>query len=529
MVTDTPDDDDLLLGLLEDEGFGLADLSAAITNTLGPTARVDRAPAPAGAPQRRFWIQEQVEAESGLNTLSCLIPLPGGTTDQALTQAVETLITRHEVLRTHFVERDGTVMETVEPSIPTPSLPRISRDPTRPPEDDPALRRVVAPPFALDRTPLWRLALTTDGADGEALLLVCHHAIVDWVGATLLARDLLALLAGTPPPPPTLTQADVAHWARGPARAAQVARARTYWRDRLADLGPPLVLVAAKGQGEAGRTSPQPPDLHPITLDAERADALRAFAARQGTTLFAVVLAAQATVLARFTLAEEVAIGTAVANRSAPGTDCVVGCLTDLLPLRCDLSGRPSLPALVRRLHGHLAEDFAQDALGFADIASLAPPDRRATGAPLFESLFNLLGASGQDEGLVHPLPPTMARADLALELVDGGSGGRLAGRLEVRADLVAPEVGAALAAALSYLLTHLPHLADRPIDTLPLTGPAHPHGLLARLHPPMPPAPTASLVDRIERAARSRPDAQAVLDGDRTLIFGALLDHSGA
>src|SRR5690606_15778954 len=109
---------------------------------------------------------------------------------------------------------------------------------------------------------------------------------------------------------------------------------------------------------------------------------------------FIVLLAAYAGVLARFALAEEVSIGTAVANRDRPEAEDIVGCLMDMLPLRCDLSGAPGLGALTARLHAAVAEDLEHKSLGFADLVELVRPERRAGVLPLFQAIFNLLPAT---------------------------------------------------------------------------------------------------------------------------------------
>ncbi len=528
------DDEALLLQMLMDDGFALGGTGPA--EAAAPRPRADRTPAPAAAPQRRFWIQERVEAVPGLNTLGCLIHLPVTPDAAALSLALRALAHRHEALRTRFVECGGDVLETVDP-VPD-SLPVIPL--THGAEDLAAHQAFVEQPFALDQAPLWRIGRFTGAPAPAPLLFACHHSILDWTGARLLADELAALhdLARTPGhrgldaealaallPAPPLQQADVGAWHRSEARRDRREVDAAHWRHRLADPAPPLTLVAATsarpdGKGPAGRTC----RCLPLTLDAEFTAAVRRFAGARTTTPFMVLLSTFATVLGRFALAEDVSIGTAVDNRSAPGTEEVIGCLIDMVALRCDLSGAPTFAALVDRLHTAAVADLSHTELGFADVVALVNPDRRAGALPLFQALFNLLpdaAPAGTAGARLEPLPATLARADIALELRDTGA--TFTGRLEVRDGLLPPGVAEALAEAIPCLLRAGLARPDRPAEALPLLDPAEAPALLGRLNPPMPPAPTESLGALFVARAEADPGATALIEGAHSLSYAGL------
>ncbi|KZD09517.1 non-ribosomal peptide synthetase [Oceanibaculum pacificum] len=505
-------DDELLARLLQQQGF-------AVDIAVGPEPRPSAEPAAAGPSQRRFWLQERVEDEPGLNNLGCLIRFPAPLAQPALLRALDRLSARHESLRTRFLETDGDLVEWVG----QPSPPPLHRLPAT--GDAAALRGFVEQPFRLDQAPLWRIALFDAAGDADALLLACHHIILDWSGAHRFAEELALLYqaesGGHPAtlPPRPLQQADYSHWLRGEARARQAGRERDHWRQRFATVPPALALPAAAKQGGNRCHAVE------LTLDPALTAAVRRFAAARGTTPFTVLLAAYAATLGRFAQSEDVCIGTAVDNRDHPGTEAIVGCLTDMVPLRCDLAGEPGFGALTQRLHASVAEDFQHKALGLAEMVALAAPDRRSKAAPLFQAVFNLLPEAGASS--LRPVPTSFARADLMLELRDEGV--RLAGQLEYRDGLLPDAVARAIAAALPCLLRHGMAMPDRPVPHLALLEEREAAAQFARLNPPLPAPDEETLASLFLARAQRQPDAVALIEGDRRITYGALLERSTA
>jgi amino acid adenylation domain-containing protein len=513
-------DEALLVRLLAREGFAVDGASVL-------ARRPSREPAPAGPAQRRFWIQERVEGTSGLNNLGCLLRFGAAIDRSALERAVAVLVERHEALRTRFEETAGDIFEIVEASAPA-SLHWVEAEAG----DEAAARAFIEQPFRLDEAPLWRAALFADPFDADALLLCFHHAIMDWSGVRQLVDELNALyaaeLTGAPAglPAGPLQQADYCHWLRGEARQAQVGRDRDYWRDRLAGQAPPLELPAAAPRG---RTEGKRCRMVPVGLDDALVAAVRRFAMERRTTVFMVLLTAYASVLGRFALADDVSVGTAVDNRDGPATDTIVGCLTDMMALRCDLSGEPSFGALVQRIHAASATDLEHKSLGFAELVELIKPERRVGVTPLFQAIFNLLPDSSRRDASARltPIPPAIARADLALELQDDGA--RISGRLEYRVGLIPPTVAEAIGTALVCLLRHGLSAPDRPFTLLPLLETRAAEALLARLNPPLPEPPGETLAGLFVARAARQPGDVAVIEGARRITFGELLDRSTA
>lgn len=88
-----------------------------------------------------------------------------------------------------------------------------------------------------------------------------------------------------------------------------------------------------------------------------------------------VLLAAFGLLLGRWTGEEDLVIGTPVADRPLPETEPLIGLLNSL-PLRLDLSGRPSFRELLARTREVALDAHAHRGVPFERIVEAAAPER---------------------------------------------------------------------------------------------------------------------------------------------------------
>ncbi|MCW2246953.1 amino acid adenylation domain-containing protein [Azospirillum fermentarium] len=514
---------DLLALLLAEDGFALPGDGPAPIPRLPDGAVVPAAPA-----QERLWVLDRVEGPSAAYNLAMTLRFGGAVDRGALQTALDALSERHEPLRTDLAEHDGRPVQRIHPPAPVPlPVEAVTADAL-----DGAILRTALVPFDLGRGPLFR-ARWFDVAGGPGVLLLAfHHAVVDGWSVAVMIRDLTRLYAaaltggdaGLPPLP--IRYRDYAAWCADPARGAEREAARAYWRRRLDALPAALDLPrAGTPDGCCG--------LVPLRLDAGLTARLERFGQERGATLYMVLLAGYAALLARFTGARDLPIGTPVANRTRTETEGLVGFLVDTLVVRADVSGEPDFATLTERVRDACLEDFRHQDLPFGELVALLKPERRAGSTPLFQAMFNLLTLPAWEEriGSVHVVGEAVAlpaaRFDLALELQ--ADGGAVSGRLEYRAGLIDGAVAQAMAAAYGTLLAAALDDPRRPIDTLPLMDRAAAAAWVARTNGPETPAPAETLHGLFAQRATENPAAVALIDGGTAVTYATLDRQSAA
>ncbi|HEX6292535.1 MAG TPA: amino acid adenylation domain-containing protein, partial [Herpetosiphonaceae bacterium] len=489
---------------------------------------------PASFAQRRLWLLAQLDPGSAAYHVPLSIRLTGALDAAALTASFNTLIARHEALRTSFVLRAGQPVQHVQPpaALPLPchdlrSLP----EPQRRAQLAALQHHVTAQPFDLTRAPLLRAALLRLG-DTEHLLLLClHHIVVDGWSLGVLVRELAAcyraLRQEQPPDLPDLPiqYADFALWQRAWLQGATLDRLLAYWKAQLANLTPlalptdrprPAMLSTAGAQ-------------QPISFAPALVARLEHLSQQAGTTLFMTLLATLQVLLHRYSGQEDIAVGTPIANRTRAESEGIVGCFANTLVLRADLSGNPTFRDLLGRVREICLGAYGHQDLPFELAVDLVQPERDLSHSPLFQVLFVLQNTSlpALDLPELHtellPIDTGSAKFELTLDLSPGSDGG-LFGYLEYATDLFAADTIERMARHLTTLLESVAASPEQTIGDLPLLPSAERRQILDEWNATGSAYPVdQSIATLFEAQAARTPDAVAVVGGDRRLTYAEL------
>ncbi|MEV0609802.1 amino acid adenylation domain-containing protein, partial [Polymorphospora rubra] len=301
---------------------------------LVPVVRPDRLPL--SFAQQRLWFLAQMEGGSATYNIPLAIRLRGDLDRVALESALLDVLERHESLRTTFPLPAG------EPG-PAQRVLAIDDVPFE-------LSRVAVPQNVLDATlaelgghvfdlatevPI-RATLVETGPADRVLVLVVHHIASDGWSNGPLMRDLAtayeARLADGAAPrwsPLPVQYADYALWQRDLSGVEGGLLA--FWRETLDGLPGEVTLPT-------DRPRPAVASYRGGRVEVGTGDGVHAklveLAAGSAATLFMVVQAATAAVLARSGAGEDVPLGSPVAGRTDPALEDLVGFFVNTLVLR---------------------------------------------------------------------------------------------------------------------------------------------------------------------------------------------------
>ncbi|MEJ3750068.1 MFS transporter [Actinomycetes bacterium KLBMP 9797] len=516
--------------------------AAARAATTIPVSDPDT-PAPLSRAQARLWFLHQLEPDSAAYHVTATVRLVGALDVSALAAAVRDLATRHHVLRSRFVDRDGepavvlgdaseVPVDIVDIAPDAPVMVKASRTSHESPSErvgavatsdlsavlDAAAQRV----FRLDAEPPLRALICHTGPDEHVLRLVVHHIAFDAWSVDLALGELADLYAarvaeGPVPAALTVQYADYARWEAG--RATSTADL-DWWVARLHGLAPVLDLptdrprpaVAGAAAGEV-----------PVAVPAALAGQLAGLAAACGATPFMVLLAAWQALLARVCGTDDVAVGVPSAGRHHPDVEKMIGCFIGTLVLRTDCSGAPTGRELLTRVRETAIDAFAHAETPFERIVERVRPERNLATTPIFQVLLNVLDTPAAPlrfprlaaHAVKLPIRTTKYDLNLALSRVDDG----YRGSLLYRTDLFDEGTAERLTGWFLALLTGMLAEPDRPVGELPLepgvrpgpSGPRVAYTLDLPLH------------ELISRHAARTPDATAVVAADGRLSYAEL------
>ena len=452
--------------------------SSEMPSSLVPVSRANTLPASFG--QRGLWFHEQLEPGSPAYNLPSVYRLSGELDPQLLEMSINQIIARHEVLRTVFETVEAQPVQKILPKmmigLEESDLTGLASDALQ----DSKVRRFVGVfaerSFDLTRGPLLRAALLKLASNEHVLLLAIHHIVFDGWSIGIFFRELSHIYnnfkSGKSCPLPELgiQYADFAKWQRERLHDAKLKSSLKYWKTQLDNL-PTLTLPTKRTQNIS---EPSSRGREEFELSRELLDGLQGLAHLSGTTLFMVLLAAWKITLCRYTGQTDIAIGTPVAGRNHPAVEDLIGYFLNLVVLRSDLSGDPTVRELLERIRRVCVDAFAHQDVPFEKLVEELRPTRHVAANPLVQATFalqntpkqllNLTGIGAQDlnisSGVVRPF-------DLHLYMVEQGS--CIRGYLCYNTSLFEADAIKMLVTHLQNLLESIVKNQDRRITGLPM------------------------------------------------------------
>ncbi|WP_329585306.1 non-ribosomal peptide synthase/polyketide synthase [Kitasatospora sp. NBC_01250] len=498
---------------------------------LRPVVRPERLPV--SFAQRRLWFLNRLEPGSGAYNMPLVLRLTGVLDSAALAAALHDVVGRHESLRTVFPERDGEPEQRIVPM----DQVVLSLDERECTEEELAARLAAEAGCAFDLTselPL-RPVLFALAPEVHVLVLVLHHVAGDGWSLAPLARDVsmayAARVDGTAPgwQPLPVQYADYTLWQRellGEESDAQslMARQIDFWRGALAGLPEEVSLPGDRSRpavaGGAGGSVP-------FVVPAEVHAAVVRLARECGVSVFMVVQAALAGLLARLGAGEDVPIGAPVAGRTDEALEDAVGFFVNTLVLRTDVSGDPTFRELLGRVRQADLAAFAHQDVPFERLVEELNPPRSMGRHPLFQVMLAFQNTALPELDLAdlrvaeEPMARSAAKFDLSVDVAERFEAGRPAGIegcVEYTDDLYDPRTAAAFAERLAAFLAAVTAEPDHTVGRFDLAGEAERRLVRHAWNDTAHPVPAATLPSVIEAQGDRTPDAPALLFGDTVL-----------
>ncbi|BBX10432.1 non-ribosomal peptide synthetase [Mycolicibacterium aichiense] len=396
----------------------------------------DPASAPLSAAQLRSWFQYRVDGPSPVNNIPFAARLTGPCDADALAAAVHDVIGRHEILRTVYREIDGVAHQVVNAG--ASAAVRLLDGP----DNDWLTTQLDAERghrFELETQLPIRVAVLR--TPGECVLsMVVHHIAADhWSAGVLFADVLTAYRArrqGTEPSwqPLPIQYRDYAAWQIQLLSDTELMDAqRQFWVRELDELpedtGLRPDLPRPPMAGGAGAAIP-------VHFGTAVRDRLTALSRELGITEFMLLQTVVAVVLSKAGGGHDIPLGTPVAGRTDTELDRLIGFFVNILVLRNDLSGNPTLREILLRSREMALAAYANQDLPFDRVVDAVNPVRSLSRNPLFQVVVHvreelpenqLIEAGPDGDTRFTALEPTfdVAHADLSVNFFVGDDGYR--------------------------------------------------------------------------------------------------------
>ncbi|MFE5647485.1 amino acid adenylation domain-containing protein, partial [Rhodococcus sp. NPDC056516] len=358
----------------------------------GATTDIPLSPA-----QLRMWFANQFDPDSAAYNIACALRLDGKLDVSALHAAFGDVVDRHESLRTIFPLTDAGPRQVIVSS----SQVLSNLVPTIVPGEEELRERcrsLVSEGFDVARQVPLRASLLRGGdqVPTHVLVIVVHHIAADGFSTAPLARDLMSAYAsrvkGEAPEwaPLAIQYADYALWQRdwlGSESDEQsvVSTQLGYWVDNLAGAPEVLDIPTDRPRGDVrslrrGRVR--------FVVNSEIHAGLIGLARQHNATIFMVVHAALAVMLARLSDTADVAVGTPIAGRGERELDELVGMFVNTLVLRTAVNRGTTFGEFLDLVRGIDLSAFTHADVPFERVVENVNPSRSTAYSPLFQVML---------------------------------------------------------------------------------------------------------------------------------------------
>ncbi|MGY4101754.1 amino acid adenylation domain-containing protein [Nocardia sp. R16R-3T] len=495
---------------------------------------------PLAPAQQRMWFFNQYDTASGAYNMPIAIRLRGQLNIEALHSAVIDVLGRHESLRTRYPEHDGTLVQLIEP---VENMDReLSVAPVASSQLVETVTEFVAEGFDVTVQPPARARLfRIVGSEQPEYILavVVHHIAADGFSMTPLARDLTtayaARIRGTAPAwtPLPVQYADYALWQRATLGAPDDPKSLSaeqirYWTEALGGITEELPLPFDRPRPAVMSNRGATVD---YSVSAAQVRAMEQFARQHNSSLFMVIHATLAVLLARLSGTTDIPIGTPVAGRGMAALDDMIGMFVNTLVLRTEIDLDECFTDLLGRIKQADLDAFEHAEIPFEQVVDKLVVQRSQARHPLFQVMLafqNLAPVTLQLPDLelsVVDLPIEVSRFDLQFILSADRDSGAVRVAVTYATDLFDAVTIDAVVCRWIRVMESVTADATVPVGVIDVLDRAERADLLTRCGAPA--VPPITLPDLLTSAVAVDADAVAVVCGGRRLSYRVLDEWS--
>ncbi|EKT77920.1 non-ribosomal peptide synthetase, partial [Rhodococcus opacus M213] len=399
---------------------------------LGPRERPERIPL--SSAQRRMWFINQFDPDSGAYNIPFAARLTGTLDVNALQAAISDVLERHESLRTRFPGGDRDPAQLIVEAADV--MAGLDLTPVNVEGSSELRARIgswIGAGFDVANDVPIRVRLFRVSDHEHVLTVVVHHISADGASMAPLARDVMAAYEarahGVAPSwsPLPVQYADYTLWQREVLGSegdpdSVIGRQLDFWARTLTGLPDVIDLPVDRPRRPL---SSMHADTVDFTIDGRLHRRITSLAHRHHATVFMVMHAALAVLLARLGGNRDIAVGTPVAGRGEQALDDLVGMLVNTLVLRSQVEPSESFADLLARTREGDLSAFENADVPFERLVEVLAPEREMSHSPLFQVMLTVQNMERPHFELPHltlevlDTPLTGAKVDLTVTLIE--------------------------------------------------------------------------------------------------------------
>jgi amino acid adenylation domain-containing protein len=485
--------------------------------------------------QERLWFIDRFEGSVQYH-LPTVLNLQGNLSLEGISKALQTVVSRHESLRSVIYEADGGVYQRV---MDASKWKLATTDGSNYREDRLGLRdhvrQLISKPFDLTLDYMLRATLIKLDEAEHVLVVTMHHIASDGWSLPIIVKEVVELYDSyvsdrTPSLPELSIQyADYAVWQRNYLQGTVLENKMSYWKEKLGGVSTlqlPTDYTRPAIQSTRGNTVG-------FVIGKEDTAAIQQFCNREGATLFMTLLSVFKLLLHRYSGQQDICVGIPIAGRQQEEVEGLVGFFVNTLALRTPVNSEESFTNLLSAVKETTMGAYEHQEAPFEKIVEQVIKERDPGRSPLFQTMF-VLQNTPEVPALVLPgltlktelFENNTSKYDISFYVTETTNGLHCA--VEYCTDLYCVETIHRMTAHYRNLLNAVLESPGQKIGLLPVMDEAEQQQLLGLLNGKTAAYPLEkSLLDLFEEQSAKTPAAIALIESGEEVTYAALDDRS--
>ena len=298
-----------------------------------------------------------------------------------------------------------------------------------------------------------------------------------------------------------------------------------YWQQQLAGI-PPLLELPTDRSHSAIQTYHE--GIERFHLSSELTAKLQIICRESEASLFAILLASLAILMARYSNSQDIVIGSPIANSNPSENKPLSDFFANTLVLRTDLEGDPNFAELLQRVRQTTLDAYAHSDIQFDKLVEILQPEGSLSHNPLFQLMFILQNQTTEKRETSDltitslPVARSTEQCDLTLSIEEIPEG--LVGFWQYNSNLFDAATIERMNGHFQTLLEGIVAKPQQPISQLPLLTASERQHLLGEWNDNYTEYPQDKCIHSLfEEQVERTPEAVAVVFEDQQLTYQEL------
>jgi len=335
---------------------------------------------PASSAQKRMYLASQMDNDSTLYNIAGGVLLDTLPDVDKLQKVFNTIIKRHESLRTYFDVIDGNIVQKIVENLDI----KITVEKVNTSNIDELFTKYQSV-FNINKAPLFNVFLLIMPNNKVLLMLDVHHIIFDGTSLNNLIQEVSTLYNEKDLTKLDISYKDFAVWEEEQLLKDGFKDSKDFWikqfKDDIPILNMPTSYPRPASKSYEGTTFVN-------MLSKELTTKVNNFASKYNVTPYMLMLCVYYILLYKYTNQEDIVVGSPISGRNHSELEPLLGMFVNSIPLKANISSNSNFEELLTNIKDVCINAFAHQDYPFDVLVSDLNIPRDASRNPLFDTMF---------------------------------------------------------------------------------------------------------------------------------------------